>query len=65
MAARIRAGRPNPLAPAWKPTLTSSLQKNGAGLPIPSNFLLILPHDLSIRRYTKKTERYHRKSPNL
>ena len=58
MAARIREGRPNPTAPACRP---SSILNNGALYQAPSNFVLILPHDLSIKRYSKKTERYHKK----
>ena len=30
MAARIRGGVPNPTAPAWRPTPTSSIKNNGA-----------------------------------
>ena len=58
-----REGDVNPAAPACTP---SSTDNNGAPVLIPSNFTLILPHDLTVRRYTKKTERYHKKThPNL
>ena len=53
-----REGDVNPAAPACT---GSSTDKSGAPVLIPSNFTLILPHDLTIRRYTKKTERYHKK----